>query len=446
MSEKIYVIRRKITKVTPTPIPDTTFRPPSARRVTQQEPIPTTEYFERLSRVKPQPEEEEIEEIPTYTNAPPEYQEVDFRVTHGLLQRNEYIINKNVKREIERKNAEPVEFNKWQQKMKKKDEDQRKDLIAKRHSDLDKCRKRAKKAKENLIKEQLNNGSQIRSEIRKQLEQTQAEIDAERDEIRRLKREIVDGAPIAVAKMIKKNRDETKQMKEQYRDDLRLIKRQQTIERETRVAQANKVREAAKNHELTNRDRYVSPISITTSHFLADLTDEETEKLRAENLAAQKQKVQDLIEQHRRAKEEKINHMIELLNKETEYRAKQEEEHERARQAKKEMEMKILEEKEKEEAEKMLALEKKLEKKRNARIKEAEEAEEHMKQIQARNRYLAINKKAMKEKAFQAKTDGNLRTAKERQMSQLKTEDRNTQPKKKKIEPELTNLKSLLGI
>lgn len=446
MSEKIYVIRRKITKIKPTPIPDSTFRAPSARRMTPQEPIPTTAYFENLSRAKPQPEEEELEEIPTYTNPPPEYQEVDFRVTHSQLQRNEYIINKHIKREKELKEAEPVEFNKWQNKMKQKDNEERKELLQQRHLELDKCRKRAKKAKENLIKQQLNNGSQIREEIRKQLEKTQAEIDAERDEIKRLKREMVDGAPIAVAKMIKKNREETKLMKEQYRNDLRLIKRQETQNREAVVAHARQVREDAKNHKLTNRDRYVSPVSITTSKFLADLTDEETEKLRADNLAAEKQKVRDLIEMHRKAREDKINHMIELLNKESEYRAKNEEEHERQRQIKKEQEMKERERKEKEEAEKMLALERKLDKKREARIKEAEQAEEHMKQIQARNRYLALNKKAMKEKAFHAKTEGNLRTAKERQISQLKDEERNTPPKKKRIEPELTNLKGLLGL
>ena len=51
MSDKSYVIRRKITRIKPVPIPETTYRPPSARRLRKVEPIEAPEYFNELLKI-----------------------------------------------------------------------------------------------------------------------------------------------------------------------------------------------------------------------------------------------------------------------------------------------------------------------------------------------------------------------------------------------------------
>ena len=75
--------------------------------------------------------------------------------------------------------------------------------------------------------------------------------------------------------------------------------------------------------------------------------------------------------------------------------------------------------------------------------------EEHTRQIAARNRYLALNKKALATKVFQSQQDAKLRSAKERQtmnlqMGQIKTMQRTQQQRKSAAE--LSSLKGLLGL
>ena len=447
MSQKVYVLRRKNTKIKPVPIPESTYRPPSARKPKKVDPITTPEYFIDLSRPKPVFEANEELKIPTYTNPPPTFEPVDFRVTHSQLQRDDFLIDQREKRIAEEKAVEPTEFFEWKQKMDDKDEEERIETIKRRHLELDNCRKKAQKAKKELIEKQLNDGTEIRENIRRQLEKTKEEIENERETIRQLKREMVDDGPAAVAKVQKANRETTREMKQKLNEDLKLLRRRINDELNQKKESAEKVREKARNHEATIRGKYTNKVDITDTRFLADLTDEETREIIDNNKAERRKYIESLIEKHRAAKEAKLDKMIELLNKESEYREQQEIEHERKRQEKKEKEAKEAEKKAEEEAAKMLILEKKLEKKRKQRIKEAEEMEEHMRTIQARNRYLALGKKAQAEFSFQSKQDGNLRTAKERQASMLK--DDRSPPKtarRQKVAPELTNLKGMLGL
>ena len=447
MSNKAYVIRRKVTKIKPTPVPETTYRPPSARRLRKLDPIEAPEFFNELSRPKPVFQQEEVNEIPVYTTPIPEYQEVNFRVTHSQLQRDEFLMNQREKRITDAVESEPTAFNEWKRKMEAHDEEIRREELEKRHQELDQIRKRAKRAKKELIQRQLNDGTEIRAEIRKQLEQAQNEIEAEREEIRRLKSEMVDGAPMAVARVQQNNRQITKEIKQKMRNDIKMMHRRLNEEYQARRDNAEIVRQRAINHEPTVRGKYTSKVDITDTKFLADLSDDEVTTLIKENKTREKHRIEELIQKHREAKEAKMDRMIELLRKETEYREQHEIEHERLRAEKKAQAIREEEERNAIEAQKMLKLEQKLEKKRRARIKEAEEAEEHMRAIQARNRYLALNKKAQAEKAFQSKQDGSLRAARQRQESQAKDgRPATVGGNRQKISPELTNLKRMLGI
>ena len=297
---KAYVIRRKITKIKPTPIPETTYRPPSARRLRKVEPIVTPEFFNDLARPKEERRKNSSKQLQTtsdymntindrninlsyndtksptsslndevyqhtsYMTEIPEYSEVDYRVTHYQLQRDEYLMNQKEKRIADEKASEPIQFNEWKKKMQEEDDKIRREEIEKRHLELDKTRKRAKKAKKILIEKQLNDGTQIREEIRKQLEQTQLEIEAEREEIRRLKSEIVDGAPLAVAKVQQNNREVTKEIKQKLREDIKMMHRRLNDEYQQRRDNAEIVRQRAINHELTNQPIHISTVKKST--------------------------------------------------------------------------------------------------------------------------------------------------------------------------------------
>jgi hypothetical protein len=87
-----------------------------------------------------------------------------------------------------------------------------------------------------------------------------------------------------------------------------------------------------------------------------------------------------------------------------------------------------------------------LEKKRNTQIKEAEEMEEHTRQIAARNRYLALNKKTIATRVFQSQQDATLRSAKERQEGRKRSNFVTVKKKKVWESQELPNLERLLGL
>jgi hypothetical protein len=134
------------------------------------------------------------------------------------------------------------------------------------------------------------------------------------------------------------------------------------------------------------------------------------------------------------------------LDEATHIRDAKEEAHVQKRKEKQEELARIEHARQAEEEQKMLKLEKKLEKKRQMRIQEAEEMEEHMREIAARNRYLALNKKALAEKTFQSQQDAKLRTAKERQTMRMPDEKVPIPLSKPKSGGDLVHLKELLGL
>jgi len=446
MSNKVYVLRRKVNNFKPSPIPHTTYKPETFQHPIKYEPIKAEPHFESLAKSRtPPPQSVSVDPIPQYHSPPPSFGPVDFRVNAAELERDAYLIRKKAEKEALEKASEPTEFLKWQEKMRTLDELERKDIIQKRHEELDNSRKKAIKAKKKAIQERLELGNKMRLGISEELKQIQDEIEDERANIQYLKSQLRDLGPSSVQKVQKERREATKEMKKQLRAELKSAAKIHQEEQEKIKKQASLLREATKNHTMRHGDPFKEKIEITETTFLAALSDEETLDLLRTHKDEKKTIIEEAIERHRISKEQKMDKLVQMLDKVTLHRNVQEEGHNEKRKVKIEQQEIESERKQKEEDEKLLELEKRLEKKRNQRIHEAEQMEEHVREIQARNRYLAINKKALATKGFQSQQDAKLRSAKERQTSLMK-EGTRVGTAKAKSTNELSSLKGLLGL
>ncbi|OHT16475.1 hypothetical protein TRFO_02754 [Tritrichomonas foetus] len=353
----------------------------------------------------------------------------------------------NAEKEAYEKANEPTQFLEWQEKMKNLDEQQRIEAVQERHAALDHARKNAMKAKKQIIAERLEMGNLMRSNFSHDYQALQDEITAERNKIRELKSQLVDGAPKAIAKIRRQKIEQTKEMKKQLRGELREAQKIRQAETQRLKENAKKVRSDVENHVISHGDKLTGKREITETKFLAALSDEETTFLISHHAEQKKRMIEEQIELHRKMKAEKMDKLVQMLEEATKQRDIKEEEHIRKRREKIEQLEKEQREKQEIEDQKILQLEKKLEKKRNDRIKEAEEMEEHTRQIAARNRYLALNKKALATKNFQSQQDAKLRAAKERQTMKMPIDHQKTQTQRpRQSAADLHNLKGLLGI
>lgn len=449
MHQKTYIIRKKVVKIKPTPIPDTTYEPEIVELPPSKPPIAAiSPIFEELACPKPEIEPDNTPPpIPRYENPRPVYHPIDIRTNVATIERDAYLQKAQIDRIQEAKKDEEgsQEFLKWQKMMKDKDEEVRKEIIQKRHEDLDHARKKAAKIRKQQINEKLQQGNDMRSEIEQQIEKIKLEIEEERQKIRDLKKQRIDLAPLSVEKVQREKREIYNEMRRDFKRDIKSVRKQRREELEVKRQNVDKIKYDQEHHTNRHGDIFTSKREITETKFLAALTDEETNELLRTNHERNLQIIEERILKHRKAKEEKLQRLYKLLEEETRLRDIAEQEHKRkreeAKQKKEEEEIK----RQNEEDDRMIELEKKLEKKRKARIKEAEEMEERTRQIAARNRYLAINKRAVEVKAFQSHQDARLRMARERQNSRIQKPLRPPTPKKKK-ETELVRLKSILGV
>lgn len=449
MHQKTYVIRKKVIKIKPTPIPETTYEPEIIELPPSKPPIAAiSPYFEELALPKAEIEPDNTPPpIPRYENPRPVFHPVDIRTNVATIERDACLQKAQIDRIEEAKKDEEgsQQFLKWQQNMKRKDEEERKEIIQKRHEDLDHARKNAIKIKQQQKNDKLALGNQMRSELEEQIAKTKLEIEEERQKIKELKKQRIDLAPINVEKVHREKREIYNDMRRDFKRDFKSARKQRREELEMKRKNVDKIKYEQEHHTNRHGDIFTSKREITETKFLAALTDEETNELLRTNHERNLQIIEERILKHRKAKEEKLQKLYRLLEEETRLRDIAEQEHkkkrEEERQKKEEEEIK----RQNEEDDKMIELEKKLEKKRKARIKEAEEMEERTRQIAARNRYLAINKRAVEVKAFQSHQDARLRMARERQDSRIQKPLRPPTPKKKK-ETELVRLKSILGV
>lgn len=448
MNNSPYVIRRKIYRIKPTPIPKTTYAPETFVQKSVpslKAPNATIEKLAQPNRLPSTPSE--LPPIPKYQNPPPNFASVDFRVNVACLQRDLYIMNQRKEKERSDKANEPSQFFDWQEKMKQKDQDERDAIVLERHQALDNSRKGAIKAKKKIIEERFELGNQLRINLSKDIQEAQNEIEQERLKIKELKRQLVDGAPNSISRSKRQKQLETKEMKRQLRDDLKAAQKVRAKEIEDIKKNAQKVREDSENHVLSHGNQYQSKIEITETRFLSAVTDEEATELIRQHAETKRKQIENEIQNHRRMKEEKMEKLMQMLEEATKARDEREEEHIKQRREKIEAAQKELQEKEEEEDRRMLLLEKKLEKKRQEKINEAKEMEEHTRQIAARNRYMALNKKALAANVFTSQQDAKLRSAKERQTLNLKDQTKSTNlSPTRKSSAELVNLKGLLGI
>ena len=446
-TNKSYVIRRRVVQVKPTPVPESTYKQETFARRSVAPPIRADPRMEELAKPKVHAEDtSSIPPIPKYQNDAPHFDPVDCRVNRACLHRDVYLIRKQQQKEATDKENEPTEFLEWQAKMKELDEEERKSLILKRHRELDGVRKRAMKATKQRIEDRLEEGRKLRVQFGKDFENVQKEIEAEREKIRELKRQWVDKAPLAVARVKREKAQATKEMKKQMREELRGLQRRQKEELEEIKEKAATLRQAAESHTMFKGDKYSAKVEITETKFLSALTDEEATELLNKHREMERERIEREIEEHRRIKAEKMDKLVAMLEEATRYRDQKEEEFMKRKKERQEEEERLRKQKQQEEEQRMLELEKKLEKKRQERLKEAEEMEEHTRQIAARNRYLALNKKALATKMFQGQQDAQLRSAKERQTTRLTEERAKIGPSKPKPSGDMKGLKSLLGL
>jgi hypothetical protein len=444
-----YLIRHRAIPKHATTVPATTYATETfARHVTTPPRIPPAPgRLESLAVPKvDRHQSPPLSPIPRYQNDPPDFSPVDVQANSAVLHRDTYLLRFLEKREAHRKATEPTAFFEWQRRMEKLDEQQRLEIIQKRHADLDHVRRRAMRARKQRIEEQLEMGRTMRVEFGREFAAVQSEIDAERAKIRELKAQLVDRAPRAVAKVRRAKFEATREFKKQMRALLRDEDRRRTMEVEKVKDAAEKVREQARTHTMTHGDKYSAKVEITQTTFLAALTDEEATGLINQHTQETRRRVEEEIDAHRRIKAATMDKLVAMLDEATRIRAAHEDEHVQQRKEKKEASDLEAARLQREEEEKMLSLERKLEKKRQARIAEAEEMEEHTRQIAARNRYLALNKKAMATKVFQSQQDAKLRSAKERQSMRM-PEDQVTIPGVKVRQSEsFPQIRRLLGL
>jgi hypothetical protein len=341
---------------------------------------------------------------------------------------------------------EPTEFLNWQKKMRGLDEQQRIEVIQKRHEDLDFVRRRAAKVRKERIAERLALGKELRLQFSEDLENLKAEIEVERQKIRELKRQLVDRAPKAVQKAQRAKTEATKTFRRQIRADLREEEHRRLVEVQKLKARAETIRRAAESHTMRHGDPYSAKLEITQTTFLAALSDEEAAQLVAEHADETKRGIEREIEEHRGIKAKKMDKLIQMLDEVTTVRDAREEAHVQRRKERLDEEERVRRAREIEEEEKMLQLERKLERKRKARIREAEDMGEHTRQIAARNRYLALNKKAIATKVFQSQQDAKLRSARERQEMRMPEDQIKIPAAKFRNSQEMPHLRGLLGL
>lgn len=445
--QKYFVIKKKVNVTKAHPVPESTYKPPSTRELPKSEPIRTTKFFEELSR----PKEHNIDTsdeitIQKYQNPHPVFKEIDFRVTQSQLERDKFLMDQKRKYDESKSTHDGDKLIEWQKKYNEEDEKILKQEIEQRRQDVIHSRKNAIEAKKRYIQQQMDICKNIREETREKLKLVEIELEKDRAKIRELKALQVDNVPKALHKNYLANCAKTKEMIQTYRDNMKLIRKNNQEYMDNLRVKCNKLRDDVKNHRIL-RNHYVSKVEITERKFLDALTEEEANQLIKDNRAREHERISELIAKHRKAKEEKIQRMVELLREETEYREQQELAHEEKRrqifEQREAEKQKLIAEEEK----KYLELEKKLEMKRKLKLKEAEEAEERMRQISARNCFLALNKKTQAANCFTYKQNAALRTAKARQEDGVSFEpQRQETARKNKKSKELTNLRMLLGV
>jgi hypothetical protein len=227
---------------------------------------------------------------------------------------------------------------------------------------------------------------------------------------------------------------------------LREEEHRRLVEVQKLKACAETVRRAAESHTMRHGDPYSAKLEITQTTFLAALSDEEAAQLVAEHADGTKRGIEREIEEHRGIKAKKMDKLIQMLDEVTTVRDAREEAHVQRRKERLDEEERVRRAREIEEEEKMLQLERKLERKRKARIREAEDMGEHTRQIAARNRYLALNKKAIATKVFQSQQDAKLRSARERQEMRMPEDQIKIPAAKFRNSQELPHLRGLLGL
>ena len=448
MQQGNFLIRRKVVKIKPTPIPDSLYTPETFVQAAPPPRIVAPKRFEDLARPRAAPAEDmSIAPLPRYMNPPPSFSPVDFRVNAATVQRDAYLLKMRNEQDRAARDESPDQFLAWQEKMKGLDEQQRQEEVQRRHQDLDESRRNAHRARKRRIKERLAEGNKMREQFGKEYQELQQQIVEEREKIHQLKGILQGRAELAVSKMKKKKLEETKEMKKKIRGELREAKKMREAEVKAIKEKANQLRDD-ESVLIRKGDTFIGKKEITNSNFLAALSDEETDLLLSQHAENKKKMIQELIEKHRRMKEEKMEKLYQMLEESQRKRDMNEEEFLRKRKEKQEALEREQKLKEEEEEKRVLELEARLEKKRKERIKEAEIMEEHTRQIAARNRYLALNKKAITAKVFQSQQDAKLRTAKERQTMDLpiKQQQQAMSIKQRQSAADLVNLKGLLGI
>jgi hypothetical protein len=442
-----YVIRRKVTRIKPSPIPETTYTAETFPQVSPAKPIRlASPHCVGLAKPKEDPyRDPPLTPIPHYQSPALELGSVDVRANRALLYRDLHLIHEQNEKAATEKANEPVKFNAWQKQMQDLDEQQRMEIIQQRHADLNFVRRRAAKVRKQQIAERLAMGKQMRVKFGKEITQVQEEIESERRHIRQLKQQL-NTPPQAVAKAQRARITATRRFRREMRAEFREEQRRRELAVEEVKKRAGVVRQQVQDHVLSHGDPYSSKLEITKTTFLTALSDEETKGLLERHARERKQQLEEEIEEHRRIKMHKMETLVQMLEEATTARNVRADEKAQQRRAKKEEAERLRQQREREDEDKMLLLEKKLERKRRARIKEVQEMEEHIRQIAARNRYLALNKNAVATRVFQSQQDAKLREARERQENRMPEDQIKIPPAKVSESIEMSNLRRLLGV
>jgi hypothetical protein len=441
-----YVIRRKIVRVEPIPVPETTSHPPPLPARVPLGPLSSNALVDRLAQPKVVPSPDDtLPLIPTYKTDAPEWDPIDLRVTAATLRRDAHLKHVAEHHLAEERTAEPAQYNAWRAAMNAEDEANRVSAIQARHDDLDFVRRRAKKAKKQEIEDRLARGREFRAQNSADLARTKREREAELGSILESKAQHPDVAPAAVARCTRDRRADAKQFRKQLKADLRSARRRREGETEELRKNAERLRHEHMQHTNRHGDTYTSKREITETKFLMALTDEETSELIEKNRSDARQGLETKLQQGRREREERMDELCAILEELQESRDAGNEELKRRRREAQEAEEREVERRRKEEDEKLLKLERKIQKKKAERIEGAKEMDEHMRAIAARNRYLALNKRELQERVFESRQDAALRSAKDRQDAKM-PEQPATPVKKKRKKAELVNLKAILGI
>ena len=387
-------------------------------------------------------EEHPLPQIPEYQNPPPVYNPVDFRVNAAVLYRDVHLKRERENREKVANETEPKEFLEWQSEMRKKDAEERQEIIDKRHDQLDNAKKRAAKERKRIQQENLAIGQEMRVKFADDMKGVQRDIAAERAKLQEMKDSRHDGAPAAVARVKKEKQAVTKEMKSQISRDLKSARRQREEEVQKIKENAERVRYDAANHTNRHGDAFISKQEITKTRFLAELTDNEAQQLTVKHREQERARIESEMRVHREEKEQKMNELYSILEELTEDRDRREEAHKQKRKEKQEQREREAREAQEHENEEILRLEKKQEKKRQARIKEAEDMEESTRRIVAMNHYLALNKNTLETRGFESRQDAALRSAKERQEDKLAEK----QFSKQRPHTALVRLRAILGL